>query len=82
MGRMMQLRWPRNAETARGDTISAAQEALRLLREARRSLRTNEDLAEIQIADAMTLLEYIQRRMVEAKVGADNAQPDADQASG
>lgn len=65
----MQRRWPKNAEFARRETIEAAEEGRRLLNSARKRLRSNPLHAELDIADAIRLLEMIQRLMVEAKQG-------------
>ena len=64
-------RWPRNADAQRKATIDDASAALELLGAARRDLRRNPLLAELQIADAQQILERIMRQMVEAKVGPD-----------
>lgn len=65
----MQRRWPKNAEAARQETISAADEALALLTSARQRIKSNPMHAELDIADAMRMLGDIKRMMVEAKQG-------------
>lgn len=67
----MQRRWPKNAEAARTETIKSAEEAQRLLKSARARIKSNPLHCELDIADAMRLLEQIQRLMNEAKNGID-----------
>ncbi len=64
-------RWPRNAEAQRRTTLEEASDALSLLGEARRELRRNPLLAELQIADAQQRLERIRRLLIEARVGVE-----------
>ena len=66
-----QRRWPKNAETARTETIEAAREAQRLAGEARGEMKRNPLLAEVKLADVAMLLERIQRLMTQAKQGQD-----------
>lgn len=65
------LRWPRNADATRKQAIEAAKDARELLDEARRQLRLNPLLAEVQIADAMALLSDIQLALGLAHIGAE-----------
>lgn len=69
MGAPVQRRWPKNAESARQDTIAAAHEAIQLLISARERIKGNPLHCELDIADAMRLLADIKRLMVEAKQG-------------
>lgn len=71
----MQQRWPRNAEGTRQRAIDAARAARSLLDEARQVLRANPLLAEVQIADAMTLLADIDRELSLARIGVEPAAP-------
>lgn len=64
-------RWPPGVEAIRTRTIEEAENAGLLLSEARRELRRNPLLAELQIADAKAHLETIRRLMTEAKQGAE-----------
>jgi hypothetical protein len=69
-------RWPRNAEAHRQQAIEDVVSALELLADARRELRRNELLAELQIADAMTYLERVRRVMTEARLGVEASEDD------
>ena len=71
MGSPVQRRWPNNAEAARVETIKSAESALQLLQSARDHLRRNPLHSEMDIADAMRMLEQIRRLMNEAKNGID-----------
>ena len=51
--------------------LEEASDALSLLDEARRDLRRNPLLAELQIADAQQRLERIRRLLTEARVGVE-----------
>lgn len=53
------------------ETIKSAQEVQRLLRSARSHIKGNPLHCELDIADAMRLIEQIQRLMNEAKNGID-----------
>jgi hypothetical protein len=64
-------RFPRHAEAHRKQPIDEAANARELLDEARRELRRNPLLAELQIADAQQILERIQRLMAEARLGGE-----------
>lgn len=64
-------RWPRNADASRKQAIEAARDARDLLDEARKCLRSNPLLAEVQIADAMALLSDIRLVLGLAQIGAD-----------
>jgi hypothetical protein len=68
-------RWPRGAEATRRRAIEEATDAGDLLDEARRELRRNPLLAELQISDAQQRIERIRRLLAEARLGAEAPAP-------
>ena len=63
------IRWPNNAEQARKETQTIAEEAEGLILEAIEDIRSNPSRCELRLVYAARQLAHIRRLMTEAKVG-------------